>query len=138
MDAPTASELQAHPVVQAAFAAAWADSFADVPQLRHEEGGWIFLNVVTAEVFTVRATRGIQAAIDLAHPPTFPDCFVVGKFQTHPNPTDEGWFPGPSTRDKIVDAVHGVPDLIQADIGVYYSGPDRRRGGLTGKPGFPA
>jgi hypothetical protein len=138
MDAPTASELQAHPVVQAAMAQAWVDSQPADRKKRHEEGGWIFLNMVTGELFTVRAPRGVQTAVDLAHPPTFPDSLVVGTFHTHPNPTADGWFPGPSIRDKIVDAVHGVPDLIQADNGVYHSGPDQRRGGLTGNPGFPA
>lgn len=138
MDAPTASELQAHPVVQAAMAEAWIASLPADRKKRHEEGGWIFLNVVTGDVSTVRAPPGVQAAVDLSHPPTFSNCFVVGKFHTHPNPTEDGWFPGPSIRDKIVDAVHGVPDLIQADDGVYYSGPDQRRGGLSGNPGFPA
>jgi hypothetical protein len=138
MDAPTASELQARPVVQAAIAQAWTDSLPGDRKKRHAEGGWIHLNVVTGEIFTIRAARGILTAVDLSHPPTFPDCYVVGKFHTHPNPTDDGWFPGPSTRDKIVDAVHGVPDLIQADNGVYHSGPDQRRGGLSGNPGFPA
>lgn len=138
MDAPTAKELEALPVVYAALAQAWLDSKPADRKKRHEEGGWVYLNVVTGEVSTVRAPAGVQTAVDLSHPPTFSDCFVVGKFHTHPNPSDEGWFPGPSTRDKIVDAVHGVPDLIQADNGVYHSGPDRRRGGLSGSPGFPA
>lgn len=138
MDAPTASDLEAHPMVQAALAQAWSDSQPADRKKRHEEGGWIYLNVVTGEISVVRAQPGIQAAIDLTGPPTFSNCVVVGKFHTHPNPTDEGWFPGPNARDKIVDAAHGVPDLIQADNGVYHSGPDRRRGGLIGKPGYPA
>lgn len=138
MDAPTASELEAHPVVQDALAQAWLDSQPADRKKRHEEGGWVYINVTTGELSIVRAPRGVQTAIDLTHPSTFHDCFVVGKFHTHPNPIDEGWFPGPSIRDKIVDAVHGVPDLIQADNGVYHCGPDRRRGGLSGKPGFPA
>jgi hypothetical protein len=62
---------------------------------------------------------------------------VVGKFHTHPNPTIEGWEPGPSESDLLTDASHGVPDLIRADNGVYVSGPDQRRGGLAGGPGFP-
>jgi hypothetical protein len=65
------------------------------------------------------------------------DCVVVGKFHTHPNPTLEGWDPGPSIADQRVDALHGVPDLIRADDGVYHSGPDSRRGGLGGNAGFP-
>jgi hypothetical protein len=36
----------------------------------------------------------------------------------------------------LTDTIHGVPDLIRADGGVYISGPDRRRGGLMGEPGY--
>ncbi|PWU10185.1 MAG: hypothetical protein C5B50_25995 [Verrucomicrobia bacterium] len=62
---------------------------------------------------------------------------VVGKFHTHPNPTAEGWEPGPSAADLYVDEMHGVPDLIRADNGIYASGPTSRRGGLAGGSGFP-
>lgn len=137
MDAPTAAELAAHPVVQAALAAAWADSLPDDPALRHEEGGWIYHYLATGDIEVRRATPGRQAAINLNHPPVVSGCVVVGKFHTHPNPSAEGWDPGPSSRDKSTDAVHGVPDLIQSDSGVLVSGPDQRRGGLAGKPGFP-
>jgi hypothetical protein len=63
---------------------------------------------------------------------------VVGKFHTHPNPTAEGWDPGPSPGDQQVDAIHGVPDLIRAEDGIHVSGPDSRRGGLGGGPGYPS
>lgn len=63
---------------------------------------------------------------------------VVGKFHTHPNPTADVWNPRPSAADQRIDALHGVPDLICADHGVYVSGPRRRRGGLRGGPGVPS
>ncbi len=138
MDAPTAAELEANPVVQAALAAAWADSLADDPAQRHEEGGWIYQNLTTGVIEVLRAVRGRQSSINLATPPELTDFVVVGKFHTHPNPSAEGWEAGPSSQDQRVDAIHGVPDLIQADDGVYHSGPDRRRGGLGGNPGYPA
>lgn len=138
MDAPTAAELEANPVVQAALAAAWADSLADDPANRHEEGGWIYQNPMTGDVAVGRAARGEQESISLTQPPEWRGFVVVGKFHTHPNPTSEGWNPGTSSQDVRVDEIHGVPDLIRADDGVYYSGPERRRGGLSGNPGYPA
>lgn len=137
-DAPTAAELQANTVVQAALTAAWTDSLPDDPAQRHEEGGWIYQNLTTGEIEIRRAARGQQSVINLANPPELAGFVVVGKFHTHPNPTAEGWDPGPSPRDVHVDAIHGVPDLIQSDSGVFHSGPDRRRGGLGGNPGYPA
>jgi hypothetical protein len=135
---PTAADLEAHPVVRAALDQAWLDSMPDDAIQRHEEGGWIYLNLLTGDILIERAAPGIQAAIDLSSPPVLANAVVVGKFHTHPNPTSEGWLPGPSRSDRVVDARHGVPDLIRADDGVYHSGPDSRRGGLGGNPGFPA
>jgi proteasome lid subunit RPN8/RPN11 len=66
-----------------------------------------------------------------------PDAVVVGKFHTHPNPSADGWQPGPSPADRRIDALHGVPDLIRADNGMHFSGPDSRRGDLTGGAGYP-
>jgi hypothetical protein len=85
-----------------------------------------------------RAAGGRQASISLADPPEIDGWVVVGKFHTHPNPSSEGWDPGPSPRDRQVDAAHGVPDLIRSDSGVFHSGPDKRRGGLGGNSGYPA
>jgi hypothetical protein len=135
--APSADELLADPVVQQALEAAWRDSEADDPVQRHEEGGWVYLDLATGFVTTQRAPRGGGSAIDLGHPPALPGCLVVGKFHTHPNPTAEGWNPGPSASDLRIDAAHGVPDLIRADDGVYATGPVSRRGGLIGNPGYP-
>lgn len=137
-EAPSARELESHPVVQQALDAAWSDSLPGDAERRHEEGGWIYRDLTTGEIHIRRALPGIQAAIDLGSPPEVPGAVVVGKFHTHPNPTAEGWFPGPSQRDRRVDERHGVPDLIKADDGVYHSGPERRRGGLGGNPCYPA
>lgn len=135
---PTAAELEVHPVVSQTLEAAWADSRPDDPTGRHEEGGWIYMNVTTGQITVLRATPGRRAAINLKHPPPVAGSVVVGKFHTHPNPTAEGWDPGPSPSDIMVDANHGVPDLIRADDGIHYCGPDSRRGGLAGNPGYPA
>jgi uncharacterized Zn-binding protein involved in type VI secretion len=134
---PTASELQNNPTVQAAMAQAWQDSQPNDPLNRHEEGGWVYMNPTTGAISVVRQTAGQTAGIDLSQPPDVPGAVVVAKFHTHPNPTADGWLPGPSPQDVRVDAQHGVPDLIQADDGVHVSGPDSRRGGLGGGSGFP-
>lgn len=94
---------------------------------------WI---TTTGEITVRHQTAGQQASIDLSRPPLVPGSVVVGKFHTHPNPSSEGWTPGPSRRDRQVDALHGVPDLIRADDGVHVSGPESRRG-LAHGPGFP-
>jgi hypothetical protein len=135
--APTAAELVQNPNVTAALEAAWNDSLPADPQQRHAEGGWIYYDLSKGTISVVRATSGQQRSIGLGLPPELPGCVVVGKFHTHPNPTDEGWEPGPSPRDEVIDGLHGVPDLIRSDQGVWVSGPDSRRGGLGGSPGFP-
>lgn len=135
--APPADELRQNPIVMAALEAAWIDSLPGDGQLRHEEGGWIYYDLLRGTISVVRATSGRRRAIDLSQPPELPSCVVVGKFHTHPNPTDEGWEPGPSPRDEVIDELHGVPDLIRSDQGVFVSGPNSRRGGLGGSSGFP-
>jgi len=138
LEAPPAEELAQHPVVRAALDAAWTDSLPDDPIRRHEEGGWIYLDPTTGTISVTRARSGRRSAIGLSNPPEVAGCFVVGKFHTHPNPTTEGWDPGPSAGDRMVDELHGVPDLIRANDGTHFSGPERRRGGLTGNLGYPS
>lgn len=134
---PTADELRDHPLVRQALEKAWADSQPEDPDQRHEEGGWIYMSNSTEELSTRRAPPGRQAAVNLSWPPVVPGAVVVGKFHTHPNPSSEGWFTGPSRSDVEIDARHGVPDLIRADDGIHVSGPATRRGGLEGGPGYP-
>jgi hypothetical protein len=129
--------MQNNPVVRNAMAQAWQDSQPNDAANRHEEGGWIYMDTTTGAISVRRQNAGQRAGLDLSQPPATPGSVVVGKFHTHPNPTAEGWEPGPSGQDRTVDAAHGVPDLIQADDGSHVSGPDSRRGGLGGGPGFP-
>jgi hypothetical protein len=137
MDAPTAAELQVHPTVVAAFAAAWADSLPDDPTLRHEEGGFIYVNATTGEVIVRRAQPGEWSELDLNSPPTLPDCFLVATYHTHPNPIAEGWDPHPSLPDRRWAFDTGVPWFVISELGVFVTGPDRRVGGLTGAGGYP-
>src|SRR5438552_1152472 len=135
---PTAAELLAHSVVIHAMDAAWADSRVNNPTLRHEEGGWIYLESSTGVVVTRRAPAGTRSRLSLANPPLLPNHVIVGTFHTHPNPASEGWTTGPSIQDQRAADYTGVPWLIRADDGDYSAGPDNRRGGLVGSPGYPA
>jgi hypothetical protein len=137
MRAPTATELLTHPAVRQALEEAWTDSLPEDAQRRHEEGGWIYLDLTTGEILVRRAPAGFQAELSLDNPPEVAGAVVVGVFHTHPNPTAEGWQGGPSEADRRADERDGVPDLIRADDGTYVSGPESRRGGLGGGPGYP-
>src|SRR5258707_1464010 len=92
--APTASELRDRPVVQAALEEAWHDSKPHDPDTRHEEGGWIYINLSTGEITVRRAAAGFQSEVNLANPPHVTGHVVVGVFHTHPNLSAEGWEPG--------------------------------------------
>jgi hypothetical protein len=134
---PTATELLADPTVQLALEEAWIDSQADDPLLRHEEGGWIYLDVANGTIALRRTAPGGQDHLDLDNPPAVSGSVVVGTFHTHPNPKAEGWESGPSPADQLAAVLSGVPWLIRADDGYHHTGPEERRGGLTGRPGFP-
>jgi hypothetical protein len=137
MDAPTADELRVHPVVVAAFAAAWADSFPDDRVLRHEEGGYIYFNPTTGEVLVRRALPGTWGSLNLNNPPVVRDAFLVATYHTHPHPISEGFDPDPSSSDIYWADDSGVPWLIVSELGVVFVGPSRRSGGLVGNPGYP-
>jgi len=139
MDAlvPTVAELEANTVVRAAVEAAWVDSLPADPQRRHEEGGWIYLDPMTGDCRGACAS-GCSVG-DQPEQPAGEGRMLRGReFHTHPNPAAEGWATGPSAGDIRADDSHGVPDLIRAENRIHYSGPERRRGGLGGNPGYPA
>jgi hypothetical protein len=137
MPAPTAAELLSEPVVQQALGQAWRDSQPADPAGRHEEGGWVYADTTTAAISIRRAPGGSRAVLDLSDPPVVPGSVVVATFHTHPNPIADGWAPGPSAADTQSAWLLGVPCLIRAENGVHLTGPDGRRGGLSGGPGYP-
>ena len=143
--APAFNDLITRTEVRNALASAWRDS---TPALnppggtQHEEGGWVFLNLITNALTVQRQAAGATAAINLSAPPAVADSIVVAKFHTHPN-LGPGWDPAPSAGDAAVDAVHGVPDIVVGTPGVdptqfqtFLSGPVRRLH-LAGGQGFP-
>jgi hypothetical protein len=96
------------------------------------------MDATTGQITVLRAPSGKQNTLDLHNPPLVAGSFVVATFHTHPNPTAEGFFGGPSGFDQLSADALGVPCLIRADDGDYTAGPVTRRGGLTGNPGLPA
>jgi hypothetical protein len=137
MDAPTASELQANPVVQAAFVAAWADSLVDDPLLQHEEGGYVYFNPVTGDVLIRRAPPGGRDSIDLSFPPAVPGAYVVATYHTHALRPRGPITAEPSDEDRYHAVDSGVPWFVISHEGVFVAGPVRRVGGLTGSNGYP-
>jgi hypothetical protein len=133
----SAAELLRNAVVIAALEEAWRDSLVGDPTGRHEEGGWIYMDISTAAIVTRRAPAGTRSRLTLSDPPLLPNHVIVGTFHTHPNPASEGWSTGPSDQDVRAAEYTGVPWLIRAEDGNHYAGPDRRRGDLDGGPGYP-
>ena len=137
MEAPSATELLADATVQQAFAAAWADSFADDPQMRHEEGGFIYYNPTTRTIAIRRTRPGHRSEIDLSYPPMVRDCYLIGIFHTHPNSAASGFMPDPSRADhKLADGA-GIPFFTIHEDQTYVIGPERRVGGCCGPAGYP-
>ena|SRR5205823_5094354 len=135
-EAPTAAELEQHPVVQAAFAAACADSLVDDPVQRHEEGGFIYANQ-TGDVIVRRVLPGSRWLLDLSFPPPVPGYFVVATYHTHPTPIADGGNPDPSPDDRQYADDSGVPWFVISELGTFVVGPERRVGGLAGPGGYP-
>jgi hypothetical protein len=137
MQAPTIAQLLNDADVQQALELAWTESLPSDSALRHEEGGWIYMDTTTGALSVLRAPGGGQASLDLNVPPIVNGSVVVATFHTHPNPSAEGWHTGPSVQDTLSALLFGVPCLIRADDGIHTTGPDSRRGGLQGRPGYP-
>jgi hypothetical protein len=161
---PAATSLLADPTVSAAMSAAFTASSPAVtlpphnpanpvgpcnppagtppPAGVHEEGGWIYLNLITGHLVTRRANPGGQANIDLSGPPDVPDSIVIGTFHTHPN-VGPCWGPVHASRTDTNSANgSGVPWLIigafpnVSAIQTTATGPTQRLH-LAGNRGFP-
>ncbi|SNS14035.1 Putative peptidoglycan binding domain-containing protein [Geodermatophilus pulveris] len=145
--APTHGELIADPIVIAELRAVWA---ASSPTLnppggtQHEEGGWVYMNIITNEITVRRAPAGQGAIIDLTGPPVVADSIVVGTYHTHPN-LGPAWTAGPSGPDGVADAADAVPGIVVGSTGLtaadpvtfFASGPNRRAH-LAGSQGLPS
>jgi len=124
---PTVFELLDAPVVRTALDQAWVNSRANDPNLAHEEGGWIYMDVATGLVCVRLVPSGRYGSVQLGYPPVVPGSVVVASFHTHPNPD----FPGPSTvegGDLDLQRDRGVPGIIRAVNGIHVYGLEARRG----------
>lgn len=132
--APTFEELRRHPTVYEAITAAWSASdigVKDAVTEAHEEGGWIYLNLIDGSISIVRATPTHTDAIALEPAPLpEPHNVLVGMFHTHPTLRNRG----PSRHDLVNDARRGIPNLVALNPGsdpakfqIFLSGPSTRR-----------
>lgn len=133
---PTASQLLAHPDVVRALDEARGDPLVNDSGNRHEEGGWIYMDLTTAAIMIRRAPTGTRSRLSLANPPLLPNHLIVGTFHTHPNPASERWATEPGSQGELAARHTGVPWLIRAEDGDHTTGPESRRGGLGGGAGF--
>jgi hypothetical protein len=70
---PSGSELLVYPLVIQALVEAWADSQVNDPISRHEEGGWIYMDLSSGETQTRRASRGTRNRLSLGNPVLLPN-----------------------------------------------------------------
>jgi len=134
--APSGNRMRRNSAVRAALAAAWAASNPAVtiwpnhnpahagnpcnpppagapPTTAHEEGGFIYMNLITGRLTTRSVPSGGQAALVLAAPPAVNDSIVVGGYHTHPNVGNCWGAPFFSGADIAWAASNGVPILMR-------------------------
>jgi hypothetical protein len=162
--APTAATMLADATVSAAMSAAFTASNPAVtlpphdpaspagacnppagtppPAGVHEEGGWIYMNLITGGLTTQRAAAGGQASLTLGAPPNVADSIAVGVFHSHPNVGPCWGAVFPSGADTNFANNNGVPVLIMgafpnvATTQTTSIGPAQRLH-LAGNRGFP-
>jgi hypothetical protein len=155
--APTAEELRSEASVLGAIAAAWEDSLPnsvfglatgrdEIETHNHEEGGWIYVNLVTNEFEFRRQTANEHTAferddagnlvltISLELPPEPEDCVLVANFHVHPNLPE---YAGASPQDGRSISGKAVPGLLRGFEGVLSYGDIEKRASLRGKRGYP-
>jgi proteasome lid subunit RPN8/RPN11 len=127
--APSFDELRKNSSVLTKLTEAWNASdvgINDGVRQAHEEGGWIFMDLMDGSLHFERATPQYTDAIKLEPAPQVPGGILVACFHTHPNPGN----PKPSKDDLREDKRRGVPNLVVAIKGkdltkyeIYLSGP---------------
>lgn len=133
MRAPTFDELRRNPTVLSELEAAWRASdvgVRDAVAEHHEEGGWVFMDLIDGALSIQRAKPEGTDFIRLEPPPDAPGSIVVALFHTHP---DLGAPAFPSGPDRTQDARRGVPNLVIGNKGtnpkvfeIRLSGPAQR------------
>jgi hypothetical protein len=162
--APSGNKMRLNATVRAAMRAAWTDSDPAVtrwptpdatnalapqcdpvvgspPTTAHEEGGFIYLNLITGNLTTRRVAAGGQAALPLSNPVMVANSIVVGGFHTHPNVGNCWGAPFFSGADITWSSTNGVPLLMigafpgVADTSFHATGSTRNH--LAGTRGLP-
>jgi hypothetical protein len=132
--APNFNQLQKISVVATALQDAWKASDVGVRDLvtqPHEEGGWVFMNLIDGSFSIERAQAVGTNFIKVEPPPDVKDSVLVAIFHTHPTLVKK---PGPSPDDLKQDKRRGVPNLVAASttgkpdvFKIYLSGPAARK-----------
>jgi hypothetical protein len=134
--APTFDELRNNKVVSEAIKAAWLASDIganDRVAQAHEEGGWVFMNLIDGSLFIERAKAEGTDFIRVEPPPDVANGNVlVAIFHTHPH---MGARTAPPSRDDLTqDKRRGIPNCVAGTTGtksdvyqVRLSGPPARK-----------
>lgn len=140
--APSFDELRKNSTVLQAIKDAWSASDVGIQDLvtqPHEEGGWVFLNLIDGGLSIERAKPKFTDAIKLEPAPQVADSVLVALFHTHPSLRNAG----PSSHDLREDKRRGVPNLVAANKGndpktfqIFLSGPAARKH-LASDTSFP-
>ncbi|MFA6923668.1 MAG: DUF4157 domain-containing protein [Bacteroidales bacterium] len=107
----------------------------------HEEGGFVYMNLLTGNLSTIAVSGGAQAGLTLNNPATVADSVVVGGYHTHPNVGVCWGTPFFSPEDEAWSAANGVPILMKGafpsltDISNHSFGNARLH--LAGNRGLP-
>jgi len=132
---PTFDELRKNSIVSDAIKEAWNQSDVgarDLVSQPHEEGGWIFMNLMDGSLHIERAKAEGTDFLRVEPAPDVKDSVLVGLFHTHPALGPR--IAKPSPDDKTNDARRGVPNLVAGNTGtkpevfqIYLSGPVVRK-----------
>ncbi len=155
--AMSADLLLENRTVKNAINDAWKDSLPTMPVAKnrdeigtrnHEEGGWVYMNLVTSKVVIRRETAEDNTFISLDptgevdeiwisldHPPKVEDSVLVAVFHVHPN---QSRFASPSGPDGDSVTRRGVPGLIRTSSGTGWFGPHEQRASLRGHQTWPS
>lgn len=154
--APDKAELLANSKVQSALSKAWKDSLPSSPLLaesrdqlstrNHEEGGWVYVNLVTNATvirrqaaedhtnFEIDDAGNLVPWISLDLPPAVADCVLVSNFHVHPNQSRYDGASGPDGRS--IDS-RKVPGLLRDSQGDGAYGSVDHRASLKGSQTYP-
>ena len=148
--------MLANSKVQSALREAWKDSLPGSALLaenrdqlstrNHEEGGWVYVNLVTNATvirrqaaedhtnFEIDDAGNLVPWISLDLPPTVDDCVLVSNFHVHPNQSRYDGASGPDGRS--IDS-RKVPGLLRDSQGNGAYGSVDHRASLKGSQTYP-